>query len=148
MKTAGREEGTHWPMNRKAHVPKLAAEVARAAAAAAGQPCTVQTPPHSLRPRVACQICIRFLGHFSGVFSSSTPQTMAPIDSTHRVAAQILARSAVAVLAQRNLTVRGAQGVTLGVIAAYVVGIAILWNIPYLRYVLWPFKVCYRFRNY
>lgn len=30
---------------------------------------------------------------------------------------------------------------TLGVIAAYVVIIAILWNIPYVRYVLWPFKV-------
>ena len=33
------------------------------------------------------------------------------------------------------------QQVTLGVIAAYVVGIAILWNVPYLRMVLWPFKV-------
>lgn len=44
-------------------------------------------------------------------------------------------------LASRDLTVRGAQGVTLGVIAAYVVGIAILWNIPYLHYILWPFKV-------
>ena len=41
----------------------------------------------------------------------------------------------------RDLKVQGAQGVTLGVIAAYVVGIAILWNVPYLRYVLWPFKV-------
>lgn len=34
-----------------------------------------------------------------------------------------------------------AQKVTLGVIAAYVVVIAILWNIPYVRYVLWPFKM-------
>lgn len=42
---------------------------------------------------------------------------------------------------QRDLTVRGAQGVTLGAIAAYVVAIAILWNIPYVHYVLWPFKV-------
>ena len=33
------------------------------------------------------------------------------------------------------------QQVTLGVIAAYAVGIAILWNVPYLRMVLWPFKV-------
>jgi hypothetical protein len=33
------------------------------------------------------------------------------------------------------------QQVTLGVIAAYVVVIAILWNVPYLRMVLWPFKV-------
>ncbi|KAK4893745.1 hypothetical protein LTR27_007992 [Elasticomyces elasticus] len=41
----------------------------------------------------------------------------------------------------RDLKVRGAQGVTLGVIAAYVVIIAVLWNVPYLRYVLWPFKM-------
>ena len=34
------------------------------------------------------------------------------------------------------------QQVTLGVIAAYVVVIAILWNVPYLRMILWPFKVC------
>ena len=33
------------------------------------------------------------------------------------------------------------QQVTLGVIAAYVVIIAILWNVPYIRMVLWPFKV-------
>jgi hypothetical protein len=33
------------------------------------------------------------------------------------------------------------QQVTLGVIAAYVVGIAILWNVPYLRMILWPFKM-------
>jgi len=33
------------------------------------------------------------------------------------------------------------QVVTLGVIAAYVVGIAILWNVPYLRMILWPFKM-------
>jgi len=33
------------------------------------------------------------------------------------------------------------QQATLGVIAAYVVGIAILWNVPYLRMILWPFKM-------
>lgn len=33
------------------------------------------------------------------------------------------------------------QKVTLGVIAGYVFGIAILWNVPYLRMILWPFKV-------
>lgn len=42
---------------------------------------------------------------------------------------------------KRDLTVRGAQGTTLGAIAAYVVIIAILWNIPYVHYILWPFKV-------
>lgn len=33
------------------------------------------------------------------------------------------------------------QQVTLGVIAAYVVVIAILWNVPYIKNILWPFKV-------
>lgn len=52
-------------------------------------------------------------------------------------AAPVVARH----LAERDLTVRGAQGVTLGVIVAYVVGIALLWNLPYVRWVLWPWKV-------
>jgi len=40
-----------------------------------------------------------------------------------------------------GLTVNDAQKVTLGIIAAYVVAIAILWNVPYVRWVLWPFKM-------
>lgn len=44
-------------------------------------------------------------------------------------------------LYKRDLTVNHTQAVTLGVMAAYVVVIAILWNVPYLRYSLWPFKV-------
>jgi len=63
---------------------------------------------------------------------------MAPLlDST---AAPLLARAAVE-LSKRDLSVNGAQKVTLGVIVAYVVVIALLWNIPYVRNVLWPFKV-------
>jgi hypothetical protein len=42
---------------------------------------------------------------------------------------------------RRGLSVNHTQGVTLGVIAAYVVIIALLWNLPYVRWVLWPFKV-------
>jgi hypothetical protein len=42
---------------------------------------------------------------------------------------------------RRGLGVNHTQGVTLGVIAAYVVVIALLWNLPYVRWVLWPFKV-------
>ncbi|KAI3399565.1 hypothetical protein diail_6204 [Diaporthe ilicicola] len=34
-----------------------------------------------------------------------------------------------------------AQKITLGVIAAYMVGIAILWVLPVVQYVLWPFKM-------
>lgn len=33
------------------------------------------------------------------------------------------------------------QAVTLGVIAAYTVAIAILWNVPYINKILWPFKM-------
>lgn len=71
---------------------------------------------------------------------------MAPANDLAVLAKRALVTAGPAIsghyLASRDLTVRGAQGVTLGVIAAYVVGIAILWNIPYLHYILWPFKVC------
>ena len=45
-------------------------------------------------------------------------------------------------LARRSLTVNHTQAVTLGVMAVYVVVIALLWNLPYVRWSLWPFKVC------
>ncbi|OTA89060.1 hypothetical protein M434DRAFT_398782 [Hypoxylon sp. CO27-5] len=46
------------------------------------------------------------------------------------------------VISRRDLTVTSdAQKVTLGIIAAYVVIIAILWNVPYVRWSLWPFKM-------
>lgn len=45
-------------------------------------------------------------------------------------------------IVKRGLTVNKAQSVTLGIIAVYVVVIAALWNIPYIKWVLWPFKVC------
>jgi hypothetical protein len=44
-------------------------------------------------------------------------------------------------LLKRSLSVNSTQKVTLGVIVAYVVGIALLWNLPYVRWSLWPFKV-------
>ncbi|KAG7288912.1 hypothetical protein NEMBOFW57_005272 [Staphylotrichum longicolle] len=44
-------------------------------------------------------------------------------------------------LSRRDLSVNDAQKVTLGIIAAYVVAIALLWNLPYIRWVLWPFKM-------
>lgn len=44
-------------------------------------------------------------------------------------------------LTRRGLVVNDAQKVTLGIIAAYVVVIALLWNIPYIRWSLWPFKM-------
>ena len=49
------------------------------------------------------------------------------------------------VLAKRGLSVNHTQSVTLGVMAAYVVVIALLWNLPYIRWSLWPFKVLFPF---
>jgi hypothetical protein len=64
-----------------------------------------------------------------------------------RSAAPHVARAAATtgsavLLSRRDLPVNDAQKVTLGIIAAYVVAIALLWNLPYIRWVLWPFKVC------
>lgn len=44
-------------------------------------------------------------------------------------------------LVRRGLGVSDTQKVTLGVIGAYVVVIALLWNLPYIKWILWPFKV-------
>lgn len=55
-----------------------------------------------------------------------------------------IARLAVrdVLLSRRDITVSSdAQKVTLGIIAAYVVVIALLWNLPYVRWSLWPFKM-------
>jgi hypothetical protein len=49
--------------------------------------------------------------------------------------------SALHFLSRRSMTVNHTQSVTLGVIVAYVVVIALLWNLPYVRWSLWPFKV-------
>ncbi|CAG8975888.1 hypothetical protein HYALB_00006505 [Hymenoscyphus albidus] len=51
---------------------------------------------------------------------------------------QLSARNA---LQPRALTVNSTQKVTLGVIAGYTVAIALLWNLPYVRWSLWPFKM-------
>jgi len=70
---------------------------------------------------------------------------MAPLEPFRELAGHVTVTTgpllARHLLSSRDLTVKGAQGVTLGVIAAYVIIIALLWNIPYVRYVLWPFKV-------
>jgi hypothetical protein len=67
---------------------------------------------------------------------------MAPVLKT----ASFVARTALSAgllqsLQRRDLSVDSTQKVTLGIIAVYVVVIALLWNIPYVRGVLWPFKV-------
>jgi hypothetical protein len=49
--------------------------------------------------------------------------------------------STLHLLSRRSMTVNHTQGVTMGVLVAYVVIIALLWNLPYVRWSLWPFKV-------
>ncbi|BGP42224.1 hypothetical protein JCM10449v2_006229 [Rhodotorula kratochvilovae] len=44
-------------------------------------------------------------------------------------------------LARRSLAPNDTQKVTLGVIGAYAVVITILWNLPVVHWVLWPFKL-------
>ena len=44
-------------------------------------------------------------------------------------------------LIRRGLSVNSTQKTTIGVIVAYVVIIALLWNLPYVRWSLWPFKM-------
>ena len=59
------------------------------------------------------------------------------------VAGAEAARIATRDVVRRDLSVTSdSQKVTLGIIAVYVVVIAILWNVPYVRWSLWPFKVC------
>jgi hypothetical protein len=77
---------------------------------------------------------------------------MAPV-STPDLVLRIVKRAVVATgpdliklsahqaLSRRALSVNHTQGVTLGIIAVYVVVIALLWNLPYVRWSLWPFKV-------
>lgn len=59
---------------------------------------------------------------------------MAPTPYDHDLDSTILRRSIT--------NVNHTQAVTLGIIALYVVVIALLWNLPYIRWSLWPFKVC------
>lgn len=52
-----------------------------------------------------------------------------------------VAKASVHHIARRGLSVNSTQATTLGVIGAYAVAIALLWNLPYVRWSLWPFKV-------
>jgi hypothetical protein len=72
------------------------------------------------------------------------PPTLPHDNSLAKLARRALVTAGPAVASHhlpRGLSVNHTQGVTLGVIGAYVVIIALLWNLPYVRWVLWPFKV-------
>ena len=80
-------------------------------------------------------------------FETRATTTMAPsyltfsteFANSHHEA--LLARSNPTPLQTRSLSVNSTQKVTLGIIVAYVVIIALLWNIPYVRGILYPFKM-------
>ncbi|GAA5891253.1 hypothetical protein JCM8208_002561 [Rhodotorula glutinis] len=72
-----------------------------------------------------------------------------PLESRPRLGTRALAASELlaasstssAALERRSLAPNDTQKVTLGVIAAYAVLITILWNVPVIHWVLWPFKL-------
>ncbi|KAF9776241.1 hypothetical protein IL306_005607 [Fusarium sp. DS 682] len=67
---------------------------------------------------------------------------MAPHPDPSSMAAEYAGENAVNTLTRRDLqNPTHTQQVTLGIIAVYVVAIFILWNVPYVRMVLWPFKM-------
>ncbi|GAA6003974.1 hypothetical protein JCM10207_006493 [Rhodosporidiobolus poonsookiae] len=71
-------------------------------------------------------------------FLSASLGGMGPAPST---ALRMEARDGGHSLARRSLEPNHTQAVTLGVIGAYAVVITILWNVPVLHWVLWPFKM-------
>lgn len=71
-------------------------------------------------------------------FHASRALLLREVVSTSPDKAMLLAQH---LILQRGLTVNKTQGITLGIIAVYVVVIALLWNIPYVRWSLWPFKM-------
>ncbi|RGP67227.1 peptidase m50blike domain-containing [Fusarium sporotrichioides] len=69
---------------------------------------------------------------------------MAPAlhSDTFGSALEYAAKRSINALSRRDLqNPNHTQQVTLGIIGVYVVVIAILWNVPYVRMVLWPFKM-------
>ncbi|KAM3566221.1 hypothetical protein ARSEF4850_000811 [Beauveria asiatica] len=70
------------------------------------------------------------------------PASAAALSAQLSKVEQELHQPQFAVLVSRDLQhPNHTQQVTLGVIAAYVVVIAILWNVPYIKNILWPFKM-------
>ena len=92
----------------------------------------------SLRPK---QSFVSYSVHSkSNLRANMAPLTNHFADATTVAVGAVLHRS-IAELSRRDLSVNSTQKVTLGIIAVYVVVIALLWNIPYVRWSLWPFKV-------
>ncbi|CCC10762.1 hypothetical protein SMACR_04401 [Sordaria macrospora] len=58
------------------------------------------------------------------------------------IAKRALLLASTTTLLSRDLSLKSdTQKITLGVIFAYIAAIAILWNVPYIRSILWPFKM-------
>ncbi|KAF5544958.1 peptidase m50B-like domain-containing protein [Fusarium phyllophilum] len=67
---------------------------------------------------------------------------MAPHPDPSSLALGYAAENTINTLTRRDLqNPTHTQQVTLGIIGVYVVAIAILWNVPYVRMILWPFKM-------
>lgn len=107
-----------------------------------------QLSNHLSRPNLKCDLnnTISLSCEISYISTASLHESMPPtLGKLARraliTAGPALAQSHLHTLGRRGLGVNHTQGVTLGVLIAYVVIIALLWNLPYVRWVLWPFKV-------
>ncbi|OAA70402.1 hypothetical protein ISF_02376 [Cordyceps fumosorosea ARSEF 2679] len=71
------------------------------------------------------------------------PESMAPLSAAplSKIELELQGPQRAALVGRDLQHPNHTQQVTLGVIAAYVVVIAILWNVPYIKNVLWPFKM-------
>ena len=114
---------------------------------------SVRTPVPIRAPALQCAINmaplpVTLTSRFNNILSEFRPKLLHAEQIRRTVRREILINhseianlSTRSLLLRRGLSVDSTQKVTLGVIAAYAIVIAILWNLPYVRWSLWPFKV-------
>jgi hypothetical protein len=98
---------------------------------------------------VVHQLVLQLLQHTIFLTTTMAPLSFRPLEIPRALLAEVsrravnpeIARLSARHVMRRGLSVDHTQAVTLGVIVAYAVVIALLWNLPYVRWSLWPFKV-------
>jgi len=100
------------------------------------------TRPHTINTFATFLLTVHFSLQTQHKSMPAIPPTLGKLARRALITAgPALAQPHLHQLQRRGLSVNHTQGVTLGVLIAYIVIIAILWNVPYIRWVLWPFKV-------
>ncbi|KAL0476223.1 peptidase M50B-like domain-containing protein [Neurospora intermedia] len=74
--------------------------------------------------------------------TSGSPSSHALGPTLTKRAAFLLSTTTLLTTTRRDLSLQSdTQKITLGIIFAYMLAIFILWNVPYIRSILWPFKM-------